>query len=292
MTSEGSVILLVYGTGGPGVAATATAIGSVAAIVVVVVIVMALLLAPEFMTAGRHRHGLRFGSVIATLGARKHLILLVLDAFAPNMILTETNFASKTAVLAVTVAALALEVFCLYDLTTGLVLKLVILTQEVETEAAQEYSATVVPDASLTLNADGVAADAGASVRLEALPAVAHPGLTKITDSANHLHPGGVLAWMLDDAVAAAHHALLLPTLGTGRQALHRLAEIAESPVLLPALAAITLHVEVCRKVDNGPLVLFSIDVFLARLLLLGLLPGPRLLLGHPLSLVEVNQAI
>ena len=30
--------------------------------------------------------------------------------------LPETNFASKAAVLAVTVAALALKVFCLYDL--------------------------------------------------------------------------------------------------------------------------------------------------------------------------------
>ena len=40
----------------------------------------------------------------------------------------------------------------------------------------------MVPDASLTLNADGVAADAGASVRLEALPAVAHPGLTSLME--------------------------------------------------------------------------------------------------------------
>ena len=56
--------------------------------------------------------------------------------------------------------------------------------QRKEKEMKECYSlpATVVPDASLTLNADGVAADAGASVRLEALPAVAHPGLTYLME--------------------------------------------------------------------------------------------------------------
>jgi len=100
-------------------------------------------------------------------------------------------------------------------------LELVVLAQNVETETASEDPATVVPHRAFAFDALRLAAGAVAGVGLQTLPSVAHPGLTKIADSTDHLHASGVLASVLDDTVPAPHHALLLAALRANWQALY-----------------------------------------------------------------------
>lgn len=179
------------------------------------------------------------------------------------MVLAETYFTSEAAVLPVAVAALALQVLSFNDLTTGLVFELIILAQSIQTKTALEDPSAMIPNTALTLDTLCVPATARARVRLQALAPVAHPSFTKITDSSDHLHPSSVLACMLDDAVSAAHHALLFTALCASRQPLNGLAEVAECPVFLTTLAFVALHVEVGRQVNDGPLALFCIDILL-----------------------------
>ena len=200
------------------------------------------------------------------------------------MILAEADLTPEARVLTVPVATQALQVLLLHDLTAGLVLELVILTQELKAEAAGKAPAPVFPDTPLTLDTLGILESAGTGVALEALPAVAHPGLAEVTDGPHHLHPNGVGAGMLDDAVSALHHALLLTALCAHWQSLHGQAEVAEGPVLLPPGALVALHGEVA-----GPLGDVEVHLPLAALpdLLLPLphrvvlLPLARLLLWH-----------
>ena len=91
------------------------------------------------------------------------------------MILTEADLAPETSVLAVSVAALALEVLRLHHLAAGLVLELVVLAEELEAEAAGEDTTAVFPDSSLTLDTLGVPEDTAAGVALQTLLAVTHP---------------------------------------------------------------------------------------------------------------------
>jgi len=197
------------------------------------------------------------------------------------VILAEADLAPEAGVLAVPVATQALQVLLLHDLTAGLVLELVILTQNLEAEAAVEAPAPVFPDTPLTLDTLGILESAGTGVALEALPAVAHPGLAEVTDGPHHLHPNGVGADMLDDAVSTLHHALLLPALSADGQLLNGATEIAKSPVFLSPLALVTLHREVARLLHNGHVVPPAGDLLLPDLHLVRLLPLPRFLLGH-----------
>jgi hypothetical protein len=60
-------------------------------------------------------------------------------------------------------------------------LELVVFAGVIVAEAALEDAAPVVPDAALALDALGIATGAGAGMALQALPTVAHPGLTTNT---------------------------------------------------------------------------------------------------------------
>jgi len=82
------------------------------------------------------------------------------------VILTEADFTTETGVLAVTVARQALKILSLDHLAAGLVLELVILTQELKAEAARESPTSIIPDASLTLDAFCVSQGAVAGMGL------------------------------------------------------------------------------------------------------------------------------
>jgi len=194
------------------------------------------------------------------------------------MLLTEADLTAQTGVLAEPVAALALQVLLLDHLAGGLVLKLIVLTERLGAEAAGEATAPMVPHASLTLNTLGISEGASTCVFAQALLAMAHPGLTEITNSSDHGHARGV-AGVLDYTVTNSH-ALLLATLGTLRQPLHALAEVAEGSVLLPPLANITLHGEVARPLCDVKLLPRPKhpDLLLLLFHLVSLLPGRRLL--------------
>ena len=85
------------------------------------------------------------------------------------------------------IAALAFQVRCLNNLTTGLMFKLIIFTEKLETEATGEASPSMVPDSPLTLHAFGISENTTTSMTLQTFLAVANPGFTKITNSTNHL---------------------------------------------------------------------------------------------------------
>lgn len=107
---------------------------------------------------------------------------------------------------------LTLECFCLQNLATCLVLKLIILAQEVVTEGTPEDSTswsdgrkellvnlnwalkdtgkprgrvgmplTMIPHAAFTLNAIGISQRANTGMSAQTFPAVAHPSLTEVT---------------------------------------------------------------------------------------------------------------
>jgi len=86
------------------------------------------------------------------------------------------------------VTALTLQVLCLDDLTTGLVFKLTILAEKLETEAADEDPSSVVPDTTLTLDTLSLSQWTAAGVGLETFLTVANPGLAKVANGSNHLH--------------------------------------------------------------------------------------------------------
>lgn len=108
----------------------------------------------------------------------------------------------------------------LQDLTAGLVLKLIVLAQEVVAEGALEDAATVFPDVALALDARGVLQWTRAGVGRQALPSVAHPGLAVVADGTHHAESRGELPRVLDNAVAGLHHTLHFTTLGADRQTL------------------------------------------------------------------------
>lgn len=110
-----------------------------------------------------------------------------------------------------------LQRLSLQDLTAGLVLKLVVLAQEIVAEGALEDAATVFPDVALALDARGVLQWTRASVGRQALPSMAHPGLAVVADGTHHAESSGELPWVLDNTVAGLHHALHFTALGAHR---------------------------------------------------------------------------
>ena len=160
-------------------------------------------------------------------------------------------------------------------------LELVVLAERAVTEAALEDPSAVLPDAPLALGAHGPVGRTGAGVRRQTLAAVTDPGLAVIAHRAHHGHARGVLAGVLDHAVAGLEHALDLAAFGALGQSLEVLAEVAEGAVLLLALALVALHRRVEGHVGQTALALLAPDLLLSGLLLLGLLPLPGLLLRH-----------
>lgn len=140
------------------------------------------------------------------------MLVVVLDAFPPDVVLAEADLALQAGVLPQPVAALTLQSFLFHDLTTGLMFELIILAQISVAEAALEDSPSVIPHIPLTLCASGILERACAGVSLQTLLSVADPGLAEITDSSHHLHSSRVLPWMSYDAIPCTHHTLLLPT--------------------------------------------------------------------------------
>jgi len=69
------------------------------------------------------------------------------------MLLTEADLAPQARVLSVSVATLALQVLLFHHLAGRLVLKLVVLTERFEAEAAGEAPPPMIPNTPLTLNA-------------------------------------------------------------------------------------------------------------------------------------------
>ena len=103
------------------------------------------------------------------------------------MILAKANLTAETRVLSMTVTALTFQILSLNHLATGLVLKLIIFTEELETEAACETSSSVVPHSSLTLHTLRISENTATGVTLQTLLAMTNPGFTEITNGSNHL---------------------------------------------------------------------------------------------------------
>lgn len=167
------------------------------------------------------------------------------------MIFAETDFTPETRVLPVSVTTLTLQILGLDHLAAGLVLKLVVLAQELETETTREHSTSKVPNSTVTLYTLRVSEDATTRVRLEAFLPVTNPGLAKVTNGSDHLQSSCKVAWMFDDTISSLHHALLLAALGTHGQSLQMSTEVTESSVLLMSLTPVTLHDGVTRFHHN-----------------------------------------
>lgn len=138
---------------------------------------------------------------MATLGAGRIFTLVLFEHLTLHMVITETGLATQAGVLPQSVAGSTFVSLCLQDLATGLVLKLVILTQEVVAEGATVYPSPMVPYTAFTLDTVGIHERTCASVGTEALSPVAHPGLTEVTHCPHHAHPRSVDPWVLDDTV-------------------------------------------------------------------------------------------
>lgn len=139
----------------------------------------------------------------------------------------------------------------------------------------------MVPDSSLTLYADRVLQRAGAGMGRKTFPPVAHPGLAEVTHSTHHAHACAELARVLHDAVSRLQHALHFAALSALREPLHTLAEVTKRPVLLLPLASVALHGCIAGELGERDVVPGGPDLLLPQLLLLRLLPLPRLLLRH-----------
>ena len=81
---------------------------------------------------------------------------------------------------------LTLEIFPFQLLAAGLMLKLVILTQEAVTEGALEDPPPMVPHTPVALQAVGVGQRACAGMGGQAATAVTHPSFTKVTYGTLH----------------------------------------------------------------------------------------------------------
>lgn len=233
------------------------------------------------MGACGHAEFLGLLGVKATLGARQLLTVVVLNALSPDMLLTVAGLAAQAGVLAMAITRLTLEGLLLQNLTGGLVLKLVILTQEVLAVVTPEDASPVAPHITLTLITNSIHEGTGAGVSLETLPPMTHPRLTEITDGAHHTQAGGEGTGMLHDTVTSLQHAFHLATLSTLRQPLQGLTEVAECSVFLPPLALVTFHYRVARQIRQGAIGPTLPQLLLSCLLLLSLLPLSCLLLGH-----------
>jgi hypothetical protein len=86
---------------------------------------------------------------------------------------------------------------------------------------------------------------------------------------------------MSNDTVSSLEHAFDLSTVGTLRETLERLAEIAECPILLRFVAFVAFHDGITWPVHNAPVVFRLPDVLLTELLLVRLLSLTCLLLRH-----------
>lgn len=153
------------------------------------------------------------------------------------------------------VATLALQILLLNHLAGRLVLKLVILTERLEAEAAGEAPAPVIPHTSLALNAVGLAEHTRARMLSQTLSAVTDPRLTEITNGSHHCHSSCIATYMFYTAVTLSH-ALLLSTLSTHWKSLHTLTKVAKSSVLLPSFTLIALHSVVAWPFGNIKMVL------------------------------------
>jgi len=153
------------------------------------------------------------------------------------------------------VATLALQILLLNHLAGRLVLKLVILTERFEAEAAGEAPAPMIPDTSLALYAVRLAQHTRTGMLSQALSAVTDPRLAEITNGPHHCHSSCIATYMFYTAVTLSH-TLLLSTLSTYWKSLHTLTKVAKSSVLLPSFALITLHSVVARPFSNVQMVL------------------------------------
>ncbi len=81
------------------------------------------------------------------------------------------------------IQTLTLEIFTLYFLTAGLVLKLVVFTESIVTEGAIEYSPAMFPHCTLAFNARRVGERADTRVGSQTLSTVAYPRFTEVTNS-------------------------------------------------------------------------------------------------------------
>jgi len=213
------------------------------------------------------------------------------------VLLAEADLASKARVLSMSVATLALQVLLLDDLAGRLMLKLVVLTEWLEAEAAGETPAPVVPHTPLTLDAVSLAQHTSTGMLSQALSAVTDPCLTEIAYGSHHCHSSCIAAYVFYTAVTLSH-ALLLSTFSTHWKSLHTLTEVAKSPVLLPSFALITLHCVVAWPFGNVQMVLAlssQTNFLLPGFHLVMLFALACLLLRHfdrSATLVEVNQAI
>lgn len=112
------------------------------------------------------------------------------------------------------------ECFCLKDLAACLVLKLIILAQEVLTKGTAEDSASVIPHTSITLNAVCISQGTRTGVSAQTFPAVAHPSLAEVAHRPHHGHSSAVHPRMFDHTVGGLH-ALGFTTLCADWQLLH-----------------------------------------------------------------------
>lgn len=93
-----------------------------------------------------------------------------------------------------TIARDTFECLSFQDLATSLVLKLIILAKEAIAEGALENAASMLPHIPLTFNTRGILKWTSAGMCGQALPAMADPCFTEVTDGTNHAESSCELA--------------------------------------------------------------------------------------------------
>lgn len=88
-------------------------------------------------------------------------------------------------------------------------------------------------------------------MRLKTLLSMTNPGFTVVTNRTNHSQSSCENTRMTNHTVTCFQHAFDLSTLSTDRKALHRVAEVTESPtLLLPEMLSSMVNLEMlnlCR---------------------------------------------
>lgn len=138
---------------------------------------------------------------MTTLWAGWTFSFLLFEDLALGVVVAVTGLTAQAGVLPQSITGNTFVCFCLKDLAACLVLKLIILTQEVLTKRAAEDSASMIPHAALTLNAVCIRQGTRTGVSAQTFPAVAHPRFAEVTYCPHHGHSSGVDPRMLDHTI-------------------------------------------------------------------------------------------
>lgn len=138
---------------------------------------------------------------MATFGTWRTFSFLLFEDLALGVIITVTSLTAETGMLSKFITGNTFERFCLKNLAACLVLKLIILAQEVLTEGTAEDSPSMIPDTAVTLNAVGISQRTRTRVSAQTFPTMAHPSFTEVAHCTHHAHSSAVDPRMFDDTV-------------------------------------------------------------------------------------------